>query len=355
MQFRPIQILGLSLLASFSSAAPVTTESADLTDWTIFGPCDIYAYGNTPCIAAHSTTRALFARYTGGLYQVQRASDNKTLEITPVYAGGIANAASQDSFCANTSCNITVIYDQSGHSNDLTRAPPGGAASGPAAGGYDNLAVANAAPIALNGHKVYGVSIQPGMGYRNNNAQDTATGNGPQGIYAVLDGQDYNENCCFDYGNAEKNSKDNGAGHMEALYFGTESSYGTGTGSGPWILADLENGLYVNDGLAKNNNDPTVTARFITGIVKGNSDNSWAVRGGDATSGLLTTYFNGPRPSGYNPMDLEGAIILGTGGDNSDGAQGTFYEGIMTATYPADQIEDFVQLNIRAARYSTYQ
>ena len=34
-------------------------------------------------------------------------------------AGGVANAASQDSFCAGTTCVITVVYDQSGRGNDL--------------------------------------------------------------------------------------------------------------------------------------------------------------------------------------------------------------------------------------------
>lgn len=34
-------------------------------------------------------------------------------------AGGTANAAAQDSFCANTSCAVTVVYDQSGRGNDL--------------------------------------------------------------------------------------------------------------------------------------------------------------------------------------------------------------------------------------------
>eukprot|EP01047_Picozoa_sp_COSAG01_P137750 COSAG01_NODE_68311_length_264_cov_0.939394_1_plen_71_part_10 len=31
-------------------------------------PCDIYAAGGTPCVAAHSTVRALYASYTGMLY-----------------------------------------------------------------------------------------------------------------------------------------------------------------------------------------------------------------------------------------------------------------------------------------------
>src|SRR5713101_5324292 len=63
-------------------------------------PCDIYAAGGTPCVAAHSTARALFAAYSGRLYQVQRASDNATSDISTLSAGGYANAAAQDSFCA---------------------------------------------------------------------------------------------------------------------------------------------------------------------------------------------------------------------------------------------------------------
>ena len=55
-------------------------------------PCDIYASGGTPCVAAHSTTRALYAAYTGSLYQVKRASDSATLTITPLSAGAFTLA-----------------------------------------------------------------------------------------------------------------------------------------------------------------------------------------------------------------------------------------------------------------------
>ena len=75
---------------------------------------------------------------------------------------------------------------------------------------------------------------------------------------------------------------------------------------------------------------------------------------GDATSGSLSTFYSGVRPdvTGYNPMHKEGAIILGIGGDNSDGAEGTFYEGVMTSGYPSDDTEDSVQANIVAAGYA---
>ncbi|PVH81664.1 carbohydrate-binding module family 42 protein [Cadophora sp. DSE1049] len=317
------------------------------------GPCDIYASGGTPCIAAHGTTRALYNAYTGPLYQVKRGSDNTTTTISPVSAGGVANAAAQDTFCASTTCLITIIYDQSGRGNHLTQAPPGGF-NGPDIGGYDNLASAIGAPVTLNGKKAYGVFVSPGTGYRNNAVSGSATGDEPEGMYAVLDGTHYNDACCFDYGNAETNSKDTGNGHMEAIYYGDNTVWGSGAGSGPWVMADLENGLFSGQGTKNNAGDPTITSRFVTAIIKG-KPNQWAIRGGNGASGSLSTYWTGARPTvgGYNPMSLEGAIILGIGGDNSNGAQGTFYEGVMTTGYPSDATENSVQANIVAAKYAT--
>ncbi|KKY39092.1 putative fungal alpha-l [Diaporthe ampelina] len=315
------------------------------------GPCDIYSSGGTPCVAAHSTTRALYGSYSGPLYQVRRGSDSATTDIAPLSAGGVANAAAQDSFCAGTTCLISVIYDQSGRANHLTQAPPGGF-QGPEANGYDNLASAIGAPVTLGGHKAYGVFVSPGTGYRNNAASGTATGDAGEGMYAVLDGTHYNSGCCFDYGNAETSSTDTGDGHMEAIYYGTCTVWGSGAGSGPWLMADLENGLFSGQGAGQNTADPTITSRFFTAAVKGQPA-SWALRGGNAASGALSTYYGGARPAGYDPMSKEGAIILGIGGDNSIGAQGTFYEGVMTSGFPSDATEDAVQADIVAAKYAT--
>src|ERR1041385_4905460 len=69
-------------------------------------PCDIYGSAGTACVAAHSTTRALFAAYSGRLYQVRRASDGATTDISTLAVGGFANAAAQDAFCAGTTCTI---------------------------------------------------------------------------------------------------------------------------------------------------------------------------------------------------------------------------------------------------------
>jgi hypothetical protein len=332
-----IVLLGFGF-SQFAKPAPATAAGT--------GPCDIYASGGTPCVAAHSTVRALYGSYNGNLYQVRRSSDNTTRDIGVLSAGGYANAAAQDSFCSGTSCVITVIYDQSGRGNHLTVAPAGGA------GGADTPSNATAAQITINGNKAYGVYIAAGNGYRDNSTSGIATGDNPEGMYAVFDGTHYNGGCCFDYGNAETNNMDNGNGHMEAIYFGNIKVWGYGTGNGPWVMADLENGLFSGVNAGYNANDPTVNYRYLTAIIKG-GPNQWAIRAGNAQSGGLSTFYNGVRPnvSGYNPMHKEGAIILGIGGDNSKGAVGTFYEGAMTSGYPSDATEDSVQANIVAAGY----
>ena len=50
-------------------------------------------------------------------------------------------------------------------------------------------------------------------------------------------------------------------------------------------------------------------------------------------------------------MKKQGSIILGIGGDNSDSAIGTFYEGVMTSGYADSYTDDLVQANIVAAGY----
>src|SRR5438552_15647727 len=76
--------------------------------------------------------------------------------------------------------------------------------------------------------------------------------------------------------------------------------------------------------------------------------------GGDAQKGALSVMFDGPRVNAtYDPMRKQGAILLGNGGDNSDGSQATFYEGAMTpaGTYPSNDTDQLVQANIIAAKY----
>jgi len=320
------------------------------------GPCDIYVAAGDPCVAAHSTTRALSSSYNGPLYQVKRQSDGKTLDIALI-AGGYADAAAQDAFCVHTICVINLIYDQSGKSNHLYQAPPGPSFRGPAKGGFDTQPIANMAPVTIGGHKAYGVFIMPGMGFRNNDAGGIAVDDEPEGIYYVIDGTHYDSGCCFDYGNASTNGRAVGTGTMETTYFGTSTAWGRGDGPGPWIMSDMEAGLFSGYDAKQNAADPTVDSwRFVTAVVDGGGGNKWDLRGGNAQKGGLTTFYSGVRPgsrtnSAYYPMHKQGAILLGTGGDNGNGSSGTFYEGVITAGYPAEATTDAVQANIVAARY----
>jgi non-reducing end alpha-L-arabinofuranosidase len=366
MKTRIYVVLTIALALTLICATWTVTTQAAATPAApprLQGPCDIYAAAGDPCAAAHSTTRALYASYSGPLYQVLRQSDGKTLDIGVVKpvaapvpdAGGYADAAAQDAFCANTYCWITTIYDQSPKHNHLIQAPRGGF-SGPAMGGFNNLPVADMAPVTIMGHKVYGVFIEPGMGLRQNDAKGTAVDDQAEGQYWVINGRHYNSGCCFDYGNAETDSRDDGNGTMETTYYGNATAWYHGDPPGPWIMTDQENNLVgcVNSDGSKLCKDlPSVTWRFVTAVAKG-EPHHWTSMGGDAQKGDLKVMFDGPRVNAtYDPMRKQGAILLGNGGDNSVGSQGTFYEGAMTAagTFPTDATDRLVQANVVAAGY----
>ncbi len=351
--------LPVTLMVACRSILPSTAQAS--AGRRSQGPCDIYAAGGTPCVAAHSTTRALSASYNGPLYQVLRQSDGKTLDIGVVQpsasdAGGYADATAQDAFCAHTLCLITTIYDQSGKGNHLYQAPPG-TFKGPAKGGFNTLPIADMAPITISGHKAYGVFIMPGMGFRNNDATGIAINDEPEGIYYVIDGTHYDSGCCFDYGNASANGRAVGTGTMETVYFGTATAWGSGDGPGPWIMSDMEAGLFSGYNAKKNVADPTIDSwRFVTAVVDGGGGNKWDLRGGNAQQGALTTFYSGIRPgssnnAAYFPMHKKGGILLGNGGDNGNGSAGTFYEGVVTTGFPTEATTDAVQANIVAARY----
>lgn len=325
------------------------------------GPCDIYAAAGTPCVAAHSSTRALYASYNGPLYQVMRQSDGKTLDIGVVQPkegdpGGYANSAAQDSFCSNTICWITILYDQTGKGNHLSQIPPG-TFKGPDKGAFNTLPIADMAPITISGHKAYGIYIMPGMGLRNNNATDIAINDEPEGIYYVIDGKHFDSGCCFDYGNSSTNGRAVGTGTMETTYYGTATAWGSGEGPGPWIMADMEAGLFSGYNAKKNAGSPTIDSwQFVTAVVDGGGGNKWDLRGGNAQKGNLTTFYSGVRPgspgsNAYYPMHKQGGILLGTGGDNGNGSSGTFFEGVMTTGYPTEATTDAVQANIVTAKY----
>ena len=344
----PAAVAGVTVAAALTWSAPASAAGT--------GPCDIYASGGTPCVAAHSTVRALFGSYGGNLYQVRRSLDNTTRDIGVLAAGGTANAAAQDSFCAGTSCIITVLYDQSGHGNDLwyqgSSVVPGSSQSRPATATTESLTV--------GGSKAYSLFINPSNSYwRDGHLSGIPTGSAPEGMYMVTSGTHVNGGCCFDYGNSETGRTADGPGAMDAINFSTQCWFGGCTGTGPWVQGDLEFGLYSGGSQSWNQNQRAFPSRFVTATLKNNGTSRFAMKGSNAQSGSLFTLWDGALPPGYSPMRKQGAIVLGSGGDcckpggGANLSAGTFYEGAMVSGFPSDATENAIQANVVAAGYGS--
>ncbi len=336
------------------------------------GPCDLLAAANTPCVAAHSTVRTMFAGYSKPLYQVKKVSDGSTKDISVLAGTSIADASAQDAFCGTTSkaCTISIIYDQAGNGNDLKVAKMCPSCSGcpgdsSKKGQPDVEAFADLGKITIAGHPAYGVHILPcgggipnQTGYRCDTTKNTPTGDQPESVYMVVDGVTASSGCCFDYGNASTNDMAGGLGTMDAVEFSSQAIWGTGAGSGPWVGADLESGVYTWNGAGgnwKNPNSVSLKYPFVTALMKNNSKGAaggpFVLKGGDATTTTLTTMWNGARPSGYETMQKVGGIVLGIGGDGAAGGKSNFYEGAMLTGFSSDTTDTALQANIVAAGY----
>src|SRR6516225_1388659 len=89
------------------------------------------------------------------------------------------------------SCMLAISAED--FCNDLGIEPVGGN------GSRDVGAIANALPVIVDGHHVYGVSVQAGVGYRNDVTRGVPTGAQPQGAYMVTSGHHTDAVCCFDF------------------------------------------------------------------------------------------------------------------------------------------------------------
>jgi Alpha-L-arabinofuranosidase B, catalytic len=339
-------------------------------------PCSILAAAGNGCAAAHSTVRVVYPGYSGPLYQVckgsfvagpKSCSSGMTKDIGSV-AGGYADSATQDAFCSGGACTISIIYDQSPNGNHLHPSPAGQHSAGDL-----SPVSATALKTTLNGHTVYGVLIKPATGYRAGcktcavvTPTGTATNDQPETEYMVTSQNDLVDGCCFDYGNAEIDSHADGNGTMETVYFGGGVVWGTGSpgghANGPWVMADLENGIYAG---WQNNQDQNISTNtplkfdFVTAVLVGDTaaqnagKGRLALYGSDATAGTLKTLYDGIRPAktGYVPAHKQGSIVLGSGGDTSDTDGGRWFEGVMASGAASLATLNAVQANIVAAGY----
>ena len=322
-------------------------------------PCDIYAAGSTPCEAAYSTTRALFAAYDGPLYQIQRASDSSYLNIGLESTGGVVDSAPQVSFCSGTTCTITELYDQTSNGNNMPISPGAscsgcsGGISGPGPDGSDIGSPAMALRVTVDGQPAYGALFNAqGTGYRIDDAKNVPTGSQPEGIYMMTSSNVTSGGCCFDFGSGETNNSDDGNATMNAIYYGTDCWTQNCSGTGPWVGGDLENGMYFSNTGANPPAIPAETGSFVSAWEKNNGTTNFTLKYGNGQQGGLTKSYSGALPNGYDPMKVQPSIELGTGGDNSVWGDGEFFEGAVTAGYPSDATENAVQANLVAAGYA---
>ncbi len=156
--------------------------------------------------------------------------------------------------------------------------------------------------LTLSGHKAYSLYINPGNSYWVDASKTgIALGSQPEGMYMVTSGKHFNGGCCFDYGNSETDRKADGSGAMDALNLSSITAWGTGAGSGPWVMADLEYGVFAQNNTSKNQNDPTQTSTYVTAVLKNNGTTEFALRGGDATTGNLAPTTRVDCPAGGAP------------------------------------------------------
>ena len=329
------------LLRPQNATAGALPQLAQVTGTVL--PCDTFASGGTPCVAAFSTVRSIRASYTGPLYQVTRASDGRSTDIGLV--SGYAAAGAQDAFCVSTVCTIVKLYDQSPQHNDLTVTPVG------AAGSSGIGARADALPVTVAGHPVYGILMTPRVGYRKSIGSGMAVNGQPESMYEVASGTFATAACCSDFGNVETTPVDTGPAHMDAIIISSFCAAAPCSGVGPWIQADLEDGVFASGG-ASNLNSVSQTSPFITAVLRNNGQTAFALDGGDATSPTLTSLYNGSLPAAYAPMKQEGGIALGTGGDNSNAAPGSFFEGAITSGFASNATIAAIQSDIDAANYT---
>ncbi len=332
------------------------------------GPCDVYAAGNTPCVSAYSLVRALSSSYAGPLYQVRRGAPNalqntgvggQTQDIG-ILANGFADDAAHAAFCGTQTCTVSVLYDQSGQGNHLTVAKAGCYTGTASEDDWESTTVA----LRVGGNDVRGLFMEAHEGYRNNDAVNTPEGQDETNVYMVAAGTASRplppSGCCWNFGIASRDNCYGPTGMMHALFLGT-AYWGRGAGNGPWFMGDFEAGVWAGgirgriDGSEPydvNPSNPSMTMAYAFGILK-SRPNNYALRMGDVQQGALTTAYDGPTPTAMNgSWKMEGGIVLGIGGDNSNSsAGGTFFEGAITAGRPSNETDEAVFQNVRAARY----
>jgi non-reducing end alpha-L-arabinofuranosidase len=332
-------------------------------------PGDVAKAAGTPFVAAHAMTRALFASYKGPLFKALRDSDKEEKDIGFVASTGLVDMTALNSFCSGTTCKVTTLYDQSGNGNDMWRGDV--ETNAPMDNGeapklcdlmaieYMSLSDGSKLPIAVETGAMWKSKAQC---LRNRDkTKNMPTGATPQTTYAIFHAKYLNNNCCFNYGNTGKRIHYTGPGTLSALNFSKIEFWSKGTGSGPWVMVDWEQGVYAGN-IAKcgsgaattadctttgENPNPSITFDVVTTLFKHDGTKHWAMKAGNAKAGTLAVSADLPTlPKGYSPLKQEGGLGLGEGGAGDSNGTGGFSEGAVMAAETADAVDNAIQKSI---------
>jgi non-reducing end alpha-L-arabinofuranosidase len=325
---------------------PVTLQQT-----TPFLPCDAVAAAGQTCVAAYSFTRALYANYNGVLFTIQRESDNKTLNISPVSPGGMADYSNVYLFCSGTTCTVQSLTDQTGNRNTLPQA-----------------ILANQLVLTSSGTGLYFGQNTGGRHLR----QRTGTNKIPTGSVPISTWAIYDVPAALAaggggmvFGDMEATVADTGNGHMFANMFSTcgnttagcNHSGNGGIGPGPFAGVDIENGWTItNFGIAAippgGYQQSINHSRYAFTIGKSDGRVSFTNKSGDAQDTVWQDFYVGSLNTLWQPLHLEGGLSLREGGDGTD-YQGGFYEGAIIASVTSNATDNVIKANI-ASFYSRF-
>ena len=270
-------------------------------------PCDIYAAGGTPCVAAHSTTRALYGAYNGPLYQVRRASDNTTRDIGVAERGRRTPTPPRRTRSAPAPpASSPIIYDQSGRGQP----PHPGAPRRLRRPGRGRLRQPRQRHRGAD-HRRRPQGVRRLRRPRHRLPQQhTPTASPPATSPRACTPSSTARTTTAAAASTTATPRPTAATTATAPWrpstSATTRSGATAPATAPGSWPTWRTACSPASTPATTPTTRRINHRFLTAIVKG-EPNHWAIRGGNAQSGGLSTFYNGARPNvaGLQP-DAEG-------------------------------------------------
>ena len=298
---RPLTLLLIALALALPAQAqiglPAGLPQLGAGSAPAASPCDVYSSNGYTCVAAYSVTRRMYAAYSGSLFRLQRTSDNATLDVGSSVGSRAVDTSSVSTFCALTTCNFVILYDQSGHGNSLSGTVPYGTYQITAALSWPVINTSNTTTYELQNR---------------GSTSGIPTGNNPITVYDVV-AVDGPSRCCGVFGNVETGPII--GGHMFSI-----GRVDGETQTGPGI--DWESGG-ASSNLSSTAQIQSIFAKLDTGL------NKVVMYAAGLPSGTMTSQLN---TTPAFTMNMDGALNLGAGGDHSAGAIQFFEGAILAAT-----------------------